>query len=563
MQLRSYQREAIDALYDYFQENDGNPLLVLPTAAGKSVIIGAFIRELMERWPGQRVLMLTHVKELIAQNARKLATLWPEAPLGVYSASLNSRDIWDPIIFAGIQSVHKKARQLGRFDLVIIDECHLVSVKSSGMYRKFIADMRAMNPAVKIIGLTATNFRTGTGDITHGDDALFTDVAYEVGLLDLLQQGYICRLISKRMAGEVDTSALHVRQGEFVQKEVKDLVDRRELIELALDEVMQYGGERRAWLIFCAGVDHAYHVKDALIERGIAAECVTGKTPKPERDRIIEDYKAGNLRAITNCDVLTTGFDAPATDLLVFLRPTHSPGLYVQMMGRGMRLSPETGKENCLVLDFAGNVIRHGPVDQVRAWIPKNSDRQAAPVKTCPVCSAIVAASARICLECDHEFPIEESEKHSANASTASVLSDEIEKKARHETHRITGVEYYLHEKPGKPTSLRVEYYAGWLCVAKDWVCLEHGGYARAKACSWWRKRSSTGSIPATTDEALLRADELIKPSSITVNAAGKYTEIIDYEFSDTESESGVNPDAGECAPSGESIAAGNVVQSV
>jgi len=551
MQLRDYQRAAIDALYAYFGSNSGHPLLVLPTAAGKSVIIGAFIRELMERWPGQRVLMLTHVKELIAQNTQKLYALWPEAPIGIYSASLRRRDTWDPIIFAGIQSVYKKAYQLGKFDLIMIDECHLVNIKSSGMYRKFIADAQAINPNVKIIGLTATGFRTRSGDITHGDDAIFTDVAYEVTILDLLNQSYLSRLTSKRMKSEFDTSGLHVRQGEFIHKEIEALVDRKDVTEAALDEVMQYGHDRRSWLVFCAGVDHVHNVRDALMDRGIMTGCVTGKTPAAERDRIIEDYKAGRLRAITNCDVLTTGFDAPATDLLVFLRPTHSPGLYVQMMGRGMRISPETEKESCLILDFAGNVVRHGPVDQVRAWQPGKREKQEAPTKTCDECQTIVAAATRICPECGYEFPFEEEDKHGATATNASILSDDIDPQDYRETHKITDVSYLRHEKAGKPPSLRVDYYAGWNRVGSEWICLEHGGYARAKAVAWWKKRvSETMSlpVPGDIDGALITAPFLLKPSAITINTRGKYPEIIDYEFSYAEQESTDDQDATERA---------------
>ena len=543
MILRDYQRAAIDSIYEWFRCNEGNCILTLPTGAGKSVIIGAFIREVLEAWPNQRVIMLTHVKELIEQNAAKLAAIWPEAPMGIYSASLRRRDIWDSIIFAGIQSVYKRAMELGRFDLCLIDECHLVNIQENGMYRQFLADALQINPALKIIGLTATPFRTGTGDITAADKAIFHGTAYEISILDLLARGHLAPLVSKRMATQIDTSGLHVRQGEFVQKEVEALVDTDELTAAALGEIQAYGTDRGSWLIFCAGVAHAEHVRDALLSRGIKSACVTGKTPALERARIIEDYKTGALRAVTNCDVLTTGFDAPATDLLAFLRPTHSPGLYVQMMGRGMRAAQD--KANCLVLDFAGNVVRHGPVDEVWAWVPQKREKQDAPTKNCPDCDTIVAAQVRECPECGYAFPFEEADKHERTATDAAILSTDIDRTDSWVTYPVTGVTYARHEKPGKPPSVRVEYWAGLNQCAREWVCPEHGGIARAKAVSWFTKRSPGFQCPRTVDEFIECAQDTLPPSSIVVDERGKYPEIINYEWHKRGAESGHALDLG------------------
>jgi len=539
LNLRDYQQAAIESLFEWFTLNPaGHPLLVLPTGAGKSVLIAAFIQQVMTSWPGQRVLMLTHVRELIAQNFEKLNRVWPLAPAGVYSASLRRRDKFDAIIFAGIQSVWSKAMQLGWFDLVLIDEAHLVNIKQSGMYRRFIEDLQKINPNVRVIGLTATAFRTGSGDITDGEHAIFTDVAYEVPVLELIQKGYLCPLVSKRMAAEIDTSHLHIRNGDFVQSEMEALIDRDEVTEAALDEVMLYGSGRRSWLFFCAGVGHAEHVREALERRGIPAGCVTGETPAGERDRIIEAFRRGDLRAITNANVLTTGFDAPGTDLLVFLRPTDSPGLYVQMMGRGMRPlgadmeeSIRNGKRDCLVLDFAGNVRRHGPVDEVKPWKPGKRKKGCAPVKSCPECQTFMPVQVRTCPECGHEFPVEQEAPHGRSASDAAVLSIELDPTRYLLTENITECSYTRHEKAGSPPSMRVDYYAGYNRFASEWVCLEHSGVARAKAVTWWMKRAPGTPIPRTIDEALERVSQLAVPSAITINTKGKYAEIVSYEW--------------------------------
>ena len=169
-------------------------------------------------------------------------------------------------------------------------------------------------------------------------------------------------------------------------------------------EVIERGADRKAWLFFCAGVQHAQDVAAMLAAEGVATACVTGDTPKAERDRILQDYKAGKIRALTNANVLTTGFDYPGIDLIAMLRPTLSPGLYVQMAGRGLRIAPD--KSDCMVLDFAGNVSRHGPITNVNPPNRKRGDEPGEPpCKTCEACGEICHASVKVCPACFTPFP--------------------------------------------------------------------------------------------------------------------------------------------------------------
>ena len=154
--LRPYQQRAIDQLYKWLESNDGHPCLVLPTGSGKSHIIAELCKDALQNWPDTRILMLSHVKELIEQNAAKLRQHWPNAPLGIYSASIGKRQFGEPITFAGIQSVRKKAGQLGHVDLLIVDECHLISHKDEGGYRTLINQLAWINPKLRVIGLTAS-----------------------------------------------------------------------------------------------------------------------------------------------------------------------------------------------------------------------------------------------------------------------------------------------------------------------------------------------------------------------------------------------------------------------
>ena len=524
LSLRPYQRAAIEALYDYFSASSGNPLVVMPTGTGKSLCIAGFTREAIAAYGDTRVLILTHVKELIQQNFMALLRAWPEASAGIYSAGLSRRDIHAQILFASIQSIHRHARQVQRCDLVLIDEAHLLGRGDSGMYRSFLKQLNEINAGLlKVVGFTATPYRLDSGLLHEGKDRLFTDIAYQVPVLEMIQQGYLCPVVPKQTTTQLDVGGVGTRGGEFIAKDLEAAVDRDEVTRAAVDEIVQHGEGRGSWLVFCSGVAHARHVRDAIRDHGISAETVTGDTPGPERDGILAAFKAGRLRCVTNANVLTTGFDAPGTDLIALLRPTKSVGLYVQMVGRGTRLAE--GKDDCLVLDFAGNTARHGPIDTVDGRKKEPSGDGEAPIKVCPECQTINHASVRRCIECDHEFP-PPVVKVAPQAASNALLSTQVQTT----WCDVTGVRYMLHEKPGKPASLRVTYECG-LARHSEWVCFEHAGFPREKAVTWWRSRAPHLPAPSTVGDALQQHEALRQPSAIQIRPVGQYTEIVSARF--------------------------------
>ena len=198
--LRPYQSAAIDAIYRYYEEYSGNCLITIPTAGGKSLVMATFVEGVLKAFPDQRILIVTHVRELIEQNFTELKKLWPQAPAGIYSAGLKKREIRAQILFAGIQSIHKKVYDVQQCDLVLIDEAHLIPRTSNTMYRRFLSDLTRLNPQMKVIGLTATPYRLDSGLLHEGDEAIFTDIAYEVSVRELIDDHYLSPLISKRMA---------------------------------------------------------------------------------------------------------------------------------------------------------------------------------------------------------------------------------------------------------------------------------------------------------------------------------------------------------------------------
>lgn len=419
--LRDYQENAIGQLYYWLQNYEGNPCLVLPTGSGKSHIVAALCKDALQNWPETRILMLTHVKELIEQNAEKMRLHWPNAPMGIYSAGMNQRDLGEPITFASIQSVRNRAKQIGFIDLILVDECHLVGHKEEGGYRQLIGELQKINPALRVIGLTATPYRLGHGWITTKPAIFDEPLIYPTTIKELVDEGYLSPLRSKVTAHSYDTSQVHKRGGEFVEGELQKLIDTDEQNQRVADEIILLAEDRRAWLIFCAGVEHAQHMEGILNSKGIPSGCVLGETSSAERESLIQKFRTGELRALTNANVLTTGFDYPDIDLIAMLRPTCSTSLYVQMAGRGMR--PKSHTDHCLVLDFAGNVESHGPITHVQpseTGTAAAAEKGKSPTKTCPECNEINHLSAVICAACGHAF---ESTAKALELSDADIMA--------------------------------------------------------------------------------------------------------------------------------------------
>ena len=435
------------------------------------------------------------------------------------------------MIVAGIQSVYRRACELESFDLVMVDEAHLIPLEGDGMYRQFLADAKTVNPNLRVIGFTATPFRLKSGAICTPEGFL-NHVCYEVGVRELIRDGFLCPLVTKAGRSKADTTDLHIRGGEFVPDEVESLMDQESLVRAACDEVIEYTMDRHACLIFASGVKHAEHIVATLAnEHGLDCGFISGETATSQRDETIARFKSGQLKYLCNVNVLTTGFDAPHIDCVALLRPTMSPGLYYQMVGRGFRLHPS--KQNCLVLDFGGNVLRHGPVDQIKIT-SRDSGNGQAPAKECPECQAVIAAGFASCPQCGFVFPPPERQQHDSKASEEGILSGQVTT-TKHSVHEVI---YGIHVKRGAdadaPRTLRVDYRVGWNQYKSEWICLEHKGYARGKAVAWWKRRSPDP-VPDSIERAVEVADGggLANTNSITVRSVSgeQFERIIDYDL--------------------------------
>jgi DNA repair protein RadD len=472
--LREYQQRTIDQLYQWFRDGgEGNPCLVLPTGAGKSHVVAALCKDSLQSWPETRILMLTHVKELIEQNAEKMRQHWPGAPMGIYSAGLGMRNLNEPITFAGIQSVRNKSDQIGHVDLIIVDECHLISHEDAGGYRKLINNLMEINPRIRVIGLTATPYRLGHGMITD-KPALFDALLEPVSLEELIHKKYLAPLRSKITKEKLSTEGIKKRGGDYIESEMQAAFDTEKHNKAVVDEVISLAGDRKAWLFFCAGVEHAQHVAHELMERGIEAACLTGDTSAIDREDIINDFKAGKIRALTNVNVLTTGFDYPDIDLIAMLRATMSPVLYMQMAGRGLR--PKSHTDHCLVLDFAGVVETHGPITAVNPPNKKKDGDGEPPVKVCASCGELVHISKAFCPACGAPFPPPKKPKLALRDADIMGL-DSIDMS-------ISDWRWREHvSKASGKRMIAVDYYGAFSDpVVTEYFTILHDGYSGATA---------------------------------------------------------------------------------
>lgn len=533
-ELRDYQREAVQSLFDYFTGGEeGNPLVVAPTGAGKSLIIADFCKNALMNWPKINIVVIAHRKELLEQNAQELWEQWPSAPIGIYSAGLRMKQLSKPLTIAGIGSLYRAAHKLGKIDILIIDEAHLLPPKGLGMYRSLIASLREKNPHLKVVGLTATPFRLDQGFLHEGDDRIFTDITYNIDVRMLIELGHLSPLIGKGAVNSADLSDVRIRGGEFVESDLQEAFGTERLVREAVSEMIRFGQDRRSWLVFSSGVDHGYAVSGELNRQGIQAQLVVGDSNDDHRKTVVRDFREGRLRALVNCGVFTTGFNARNVDMIALLRATQSTSLYCQIMGRGMRTSPETGKTNCLVLDYGGNIERHGPVDEIKIISKRTREGgeklelSLAPMKVCPECREMIPLACTECRVCGHIMERSEA-LHEPEASEASPMaSDDPDEMI------VREVIYSLHEKEGSPDSMKVTYFDNYGAYASEWWCFNHTkanavNTARNNWVKAIRPEFFNVPIPSTTEEALERAMyELVSPLRIWTKKEGKFYRII------------------------------------
>ncbi len=385
IQLRDYQQQAVDAAVSHFRQSSESAVLVLPTGAGKSLVIAE-----LARVARGRVLVLTHVKELVAQNAEKVGLLTEQA--GIYSAGLGQKATDDKTLVASIQSAARAPEKFDKpFSLVVIDECHRVSNETASQYQQLLSHLKSINPGIKVLGLTATPYRLGTGWIFrthyHGkvgntEKPVFDKCIFELPLRPLIRRGYLTEpRLYDGLAAQYDFDLLsRDASGHITEAQIDSLLSQSgRATKSIVKQIRRLAETRQGVIIFAATVRHAKEIMGLLDEESCAL--ITADTPGDERDSLIAGFKAQQIKFLVNVAVLTTGFDAPHVDFIAILRPTESVSLYQQMVGRGLRLAE--GKTECLVIDYAANGF---DLYYPEVGHPKPNSKSVPVQVHCPVC---------------------------------------------------------------------------------------------------------------------------------------------------------------------------------
>lgn len=415
--------------------------------------------------------------------------------------------------------------------VLVTGNCHLISPEDDTMYQQTLNAMREACPELQVIGLTATGWRTKQGRLT-GPGQMFDRVSYDLTKPEdyqrLINEGYLSKVIGADTDTRLSVEGVGRFNGDFAPSELSRAVNKEEITRAALREAMERGWSRNKAIIFGSGTDHVHSIHDLLHEEGIPSVFVHSHVPSSERKKRIQMFRDNKVGIIIGNKILSTGFNCRSIDLIVDLQPTDSVGYYIQKVGRGLRVSPETYKENCLYLDFAGNIPRNGPIDYPR--IPTASGGAKGgdvPVKICenPQCRAYNFASARFCHACGHEFIFQV--KITATPSTSNVL---LGTEPVVETFSVDHVSYLPHSKEGSPPMIRVVYGCGGRQF-QEFIGIEHKQHlVQDKAKRWWMQRHDT--VPPVTTQAMLDMTHLLrKPVAITVVVNKKFPEILSYEF--------------------------------
>jgi len=513
-----WQGEAVDAVFKFGKAHpDKNGLIVAPVGTGKSHVIARTAKRVIDA--GGRVLLITDSPKLVMQNALRCEE-YTKTRCGIYCAKLKTKDVKQSIISASIYSIasalKKDINAIGKFDLVMIDECHMINLKDVGTYRRVIRQLQdGYKRPPRIIGLTATNYRLGQGYITTGYDALFDTIIYEYTVTQALLDGLWCPPVSPATVKVFDTSLLKKSGDDFTKASRKKYAGNKETTAQAVDDALRNSRDRHSTMWFAASVEQAVWIRDILSDRGIVAGLIVGDrkiAPDKYQENMLEKFERNEIKHIVNCEMLTKGYDCPRVDCGVLFFATASAAKFMQVCGRILRLydGEDYKKYDALLLDYGGNFDRHGPLNKLQIK-DKLRDRPPSgdnylPLKTCPKCKAgKIALSARVCPfeTCGYEFPV------GAIRNTEAEVIDPIDFDmggVNAKLYAVDQVYYSIHDKkrvglnkyvPVKIPSMKVTYRCGNIDVV-EWVHYDHYGELKRQAKIWHSIFSESRMVEST-----------------------------------------------------------------
>ena len=531
--LRDYQKTCLqEAIEAWQRDSSKNYIIDACVSAGKSIMLAAFVKGLIDSNPGFSTLMLVPNKELVQQNYDKLVALLGKDMVGICSASAGETCTDKPVIVGTVGSVISRIYDMPAFTMTNVDECHLINNDSKGQYRTLLDICKKRDINHIVFGWTGTTYRGNGINLTSGKDPLFDEVCSRITLRQMLDAGWICPLTNVNN-NQIRISSDNMRRtGQDFNLADIDAAFDDDVTKECVEQMIPAMKGRKSIMVFCSTIAHAERTAGMLRAAGERVEIVHSKSGN--RDNAIKRFKRFQSRWLVNVCVLTTGFDHPAVDGIVFMRNTSSPVLYVQIAGRGMRrydlaigniLPGHEDKVDCLWLDFTDTTYRLGPVDQVQGRDLEPKKKKAKnPTKICPACSAEIAAGVRQCV-CGNVFEFESQLSSLANGS--AVLSGDAE------TVDKISIVKHVSEK-GNVGGKVVLKNNGRSVVT---LYMNNSPWGQKKMKTLWIQLAGSGNPPVTADEFIARQAELTCPAAVSLDRSTQWPDIKDtfYPSVDTQ----------------------------
>ena len=524
-----FQQDAVDSYIAYLKKiKKGNGVLVMPTGSGKSYTLCELIKIFAGEHNG-RVLVVSHTKKIVKQDYDSACKLWPEGKklFGINSDGLGMRSTKRKVLFCGIQSVYKSAKEIDKVNLLIVDEAHKINMLDAIQYKGFIKDLLEINPNMRICGLTATEYRMGTG-LIYGPSSsqIFDDLVYRANTKELIKQGYLAKPIIPKVEEEarIDIEGLPVSSGpnkDYLEPELMERVNIKSLIDIQTAKVLDETEGHESIASFAVNIEHAESIAESYRKLGETSVAVVHSKTEGDSDELVEDFENGKIRVLVSVNMFIEGFDAPNILVLDVRKPTKSPGRYVQMIGRGFRLCVEIGKKAFKVFDFAMNVAEHGPVDEVSGDYRGESCQSKN--KQCKMCDEFYHPRLSKCPFCGYKpepMGIDWEDKSSSDPGSLSIISEP----------KWFDVDYIHCAKPNPkkpiPSSIVVHYY----CIEKKKFTKEISFDDDGRI---WLKMHLGNDVPFDVINFFKGGfrTKLRNPKRIFVDEAGASSLILEYEF--------------------------------
>ena len=503
MKLRPYQEEAVEAVWQALRRGE-HPVVRMATGSGKALCIAELCRKVLAK--GGRVLIATHVAELVQQNALEFTALTGIEP-GVLCAGLERTDKNHDVLFASVQSMYGPAKrgEIDPFDLILIDECQLCSDRDSDA--KFYPTTFAAFPDAYRVGLSATPSRMGMP--VWGEGKYFTELCYETDILELVRDGYLAPLVGVSANLTLDCTKFKKVAGEFDQRSVEEQ-ETDAWLSAVVESVKELATGRKHIGVFCPTVAVAERAAEIFTHGGLEASSVVGDTE--DRTGRLDAWKAGKFPVMCSVNILAIGFNFKAMDALVCIRPTTSGEFWQQMLGRLTRMAP--GKKNGLVLDYSGNLALHGGicVGMEDAYQETKSGKV---TKVSPKPKPGVARKTKTVDEITDLDPMLAS-PGGMEGTVRNIVYIVINSKS------IEGKQLLM-------VAYECQIPGGALISANQFICVEYVGWARKKAEEWFALRGAQA--PYTAERAKVMCWGLPEPRTLTIRKKGKYAEVLKEHF--------------------------------